>query len=116
MKVVAIAVVSGALAVVGANELLPARASDSRSSPGTAAAAKSATNRKCWSPDKIQNERFSVRGLPGSIRSFDVNAIEGCVFNVKIELDSPTGARSLDYNATYAAGDRPIFVRYNTAP
>lgn len=101
MKVVAIAVVFGALAVAGAKELLSARDS---------------SGKKCWSPGEIQDERFSLRGVPGSIRSFDVKAVEGCEFNVKIEIDSPTGTRSLDYNATYASGDRPIFIRYNTPP
>lgn len=99
MKAVAITVVSVGLLAVGGNALKRAVSGES-----------------CWSPAKIESARFSLRGLSGSIRSFELNAAGGCVFHVKIELDTPSGARTLDYDAKYSGGDRPIFLRYNSPP
>lgn len=101
MKAITITVLSVTLAVAGAKEL--------RSHIGNGTGS-------CWSPDKIKAERFSTRGLPGSIRSFQINSGDGCVFNVKVELDTPARIRLLDYEARYVAGDRPVFIRYNKPP
>lgn len=119
MKAVVIAALTVGLGAVGANELLSANGDDSPTvaSGSATTAAPNAEKRNCWSESKIKEDRFSLRGAAGTIRSFEMEKVEGCVFRVKLEYGSASGsAKTLDYDAEYAAGDRPIFVRYNTPP
>lgn len=119
MKAVAIAALTVGLGAIGANKVLSANGDDSPAvaSGSATTAAPNAEKRNCWSESKIKEDRFSLRGAEGAIRSFEVEKVEGCVFRVKLEYGSASGAaRLLDYEAEYAAGDKPIFVRYNTPP
>ncbi len=78
---------------------------------------KAATRDSCWSPSKIRKDRFSLRGVEGSIRTFEIAKVSGCVFQVKIQYTTATGAtKVLDYNADFSRGSSPIFIRYNAPP
>lgn len=115
MKAVALALVTVGVGAVGAKELLSTDALDSRSLANSATA--SAGEQNCWSPEKIKKDRYTLRGAEGSIRSFEIDNVEGCIFRVKLEYTSPTGANKvLDYNAAFAKGGSPTFVTYNTPP
>lgn len=116
MKAVALALVTVGVGAIGAKELLSSDALNSRSmaDPATASAGETET---CWSPEKIKQDRYTLRGAEGSIRSFEIDNVEGCIFRVKLEYTSPTGANKvLDYNAAFAKGDSPTFVTYNSPP
>lgn len=79
--------------------------------------ANTSASGSCWSPEKIQKDRYTLRGTVGSIRSFEIDAVDGCIFRVKIEYTSPSGANKLlDYNAEFARGSSPTFITYNSPP
>lgn len=117
MKAVAVALVTVGLGAVGANELLSADTNAAGSASAASASAKSGGAGGCWAPGKIQKDRYTLRGAQGSIRSFEINNVEGCVFRVKIEYTTVTGAnKMLDYNAEFARGEAPTFKTYNSPP
>lgn len=116
MKAVALALVTIGVGAVGAKELL------SSDTYGSGAAASSATASAkagdgCWSPDKIKKDRFTLRGAGGSIRSFEIDHVEGCTFRVTVDYTSAAGVdKVLDYNADFSRGGSPIFITYNSPP
>lgn len=118
MKAVAVALVTVGLGAVGAKELLSADTNAaSNGASAASAAAKSGGAGECWTPGKIQKDRYTLRGAQGAIRSFEINNVEGCVFRVKVEYTSETGANKvLDYNAEFADGSSPTFQTYNSPP
>lgn len=116
MKRVALTVLSVGAVALGGRELLRSDAGHSPAGSGVASS-KGFGSQRCWSQEKIKGERFSQRGMAGTIQSFNLDAVDGCVFRVKVEVVTLAGiARTLDYNAEFAAGDRPIFIKYNAPP
>lgn len=100
MKAIALALVAVGVGAVGATELLSADGSGG-----------------CWSPEKIQKDRYTLRGAEGSIRSFQIDHVDGCTFRVKLDYTSAAGVdKVLDYNADFSRGGSPIFITYNSPP
>lgn len=118
MKAATLTLLGLGLGTVGAAKVAASETPDAPAGASVSASVPSnGAGSRCWSDAKIKNDRFSFRGAEGAIRSFELEKVAGCTFRVKIVYTTRDGSeRTLDYDATFARGSAPIFVRYHSPP